>query len=258
MDFPEHGYSGDESFFGGLMGSYPPVPEHLKPGRQAADTELGQSGGMMDDTEMGPETENEGQLEKDMSDEEIIKHNKHLDEIEKGIGAEVGVETMAPRMGRRLKKKAHRPAVELEEEVAGDGDQVHSSFEAEIDALFQDDFAVNEFTDFDEGQNGGDRIAQDLGVENVAVEDLAGLELSETGEGVNGDVGEDVVPSVKKRKMRKQLKGKNPKRGKVGDSDIGATVMAGEGDTAPPEDGPGPRTRRVFLRNPLKLRKKPK
>ena len=148
MDLPEYGFSNDESFFGGLMGAYPPVPDHLKVVRQAGAAEEENVAASVDEADADIEVEDETVLERDMSDEEIIRNNARLDELEQGgfdkevlVGGKpvdelgeglTGVlpAVVAPRSQRRLKKKAQRPAV-VGEEVGGlDGDPVHSSFEA--------------------------------------------------------------------------------------------------------------------------------
>ena len=163
MELPELGYSDDKSFFDGLMSAYPPVPGHLKTGKAGVEIEMTEDGDLDDEAEIDGELGDKANVEKDMSDDELRKNNDRLDALE-NVAEEDTAGVIGRKVKRRLKKKAQRPTVVIEDDEKDDGERVPSGFEAEIDALFGDDLVGRNFTDFDEGEDGGEKIAKDLGI----------------------------------------------------------------------------------------------
>ena len=216
MDLPDSGFSDEESFFDGLMTVVSPVPDHLKHGRAREEVILDGDNDAANDDEVNVGVEEDNILEKDPSDEEILQHNARLDEVEQ-IEAEVTppVDGVDQSRRRRLKRKAQRPIDGPGEEENDDVDAVRGSFEREIEMFFED--VGGEFTHFDEGADGGEKIARDLGVGDGSTDGRKEKDI------VVEPQGEVCIEKrVKKRKLLKKKFGGGSKKGDmVKDGDVG-------------------------------------
>ena len=156
MDLPDSGFSDEESFFDGLMAVVSPVPEHLKQGRVREEVVLDGDKDAANEDELDIGVEEDNTLESDPSDEEILKRNARLNEVEQNDAeVTVPVDVVDQTRRRRLKRKAQRPVVVLGGEESDGVDLIRGSYEREIDRLFEDDNLGNDFTHFDEGIDGG-------------------------------------------------------------------------------------------------------
>ena len=252
MELPDLGFSDDKAFFGGIMAAYPPVLDHIKQSKGVAeifDVGVEEEAGTED---MNAEVEEDVNLEDDPSDREILGHNEHLDDLEGGSVSDAGVGTSTGQKRRRLKRKANKPNIALGDLNDNVEDPMYTSFGASIDALFTDEYVGNDFVNFDEGKNGGQRIAEDLGLgmddvvgvgyngENaVGEEELredVGLEQEvEVGDRVVVDSAKESKGNKGKRKASRKLhRATDPgaKRAKVGETSSVFCVNIGEGSRA--------------------------